>query len=115
MIRDEQRQALRFILDNNDQIQPRFDHFLGLVNCAKFGEMSHLDKVKLQSLSKCAKLFEFVRLEVDLIGLYSSQTVRNECKSPRQLLNFLAHKDLIQTVPEATKLLQLVILCAEKK
>lgn len=53
-------------------------------------------KVNLQSLSKCAKLLDFVRLEVDLIGLYSSQTMRNECKSPRRLLNFLAHKDLIQ-------------------
>lgn len=96
MIRDEQRQALRLILDNSDQMKARFDHFLGLVDCAKLGEISYLDKVNLQSLSKCAKLLDFVRLEADLIGLYSSQTMRNECKSPRRLLNFLAHKDLIQ-------------------
>ena len=64
---------------------------------------------KLQSLSKYAKFFDFVRLKTDLIGLYSSQTVRNECKSPRQLLCFLADKGLIPTVPEATKLLQLVL------
>lgn len=115
MIRDEQRQALCLILDNSDQMKARFDHFLGLVDCAKLGEISYLDKVNLQSLSKCAKLFDFVRLEADLIGLYSSQTMRNECKSPRQLLNFLAHEDLIQPVPEATQLLQLVILSTEKK
>ena len=50
-----------------------------------------------------------MRLKADLIGLYSSQTVRNECKSPGQLLSFLAQKDLMQTVPEAAKLLQLVL------
>lgn len=46
---------------------------------------------------------------MDLIGLYSSKTIRDECKSPGQLLNFLAKKDLIANVPEATKLLQLVL------
>uniref|UniRef100_UPI0037E77704 zinc finger MYM-type protein 1 n=1 Tax=Semicossyphus pulcher TaxID=241346 RepID=UPI0037E77704 len=115
-VRDKRRQVFCFILDNiSDQMKARFDHFgelafLGLVDCAKFSEMSqHFDEMKLQSLSKYAKFFDFVRLKADLIGLYSSQTVRNECKSPGQLLNFLAQKDLIQTVPEATKLLQLVL------
>ena len=64
---------------------------------------------KLQSLSKYVKFFDFVRLKTDLIGLYSSQTVRNECKSPGQLLCFLAHKGLNLTVPEVIKLLQLVL------
>jgi len=53
--------------------------------------------------------FLTVRLKAELIGLYSLQTVRNECKSPGQLLSFLAQKDLLQNVPEATKLLQLVL------
>lgn len=75
-----------------------------------FNEMSqHFDDTKLQSLSKYARYFDFVRLKSDLIGLYSSQQVRSECKSPVQLLNFLAQNNLIQTVPEATKLLQLVL------
>ncbi|XP_071317715.1 LOW QUALITY PROTEIN: zinc finger MYM-type protein 1-like [Trachinotus anak] len=55
------------------------------------------------------KFFDFVRLKADPVGLYSSQMVRDECKSPGQLLSFLAQMDLIQTVPEATKLLQLVL------
>lgn len=52
--------------------------------------------------------FDFVRLKADLMGLYSSQMVSNDCKSPGQL-NFLAQNDLMQTVPETTKLLQLVL------
>ena len=69
------------------------------------------DDTKLQSLSeKYAKFFDCIKLKVDLIGLFSSQTVRNECKTPAQLLSFLYQNDLIQTVPpEATKLLQLVL------
>ena len=35
--------------------------------------------------------------------------VRNECKTPAQLLSFLYQNDLIQTVPEATKLLKLML------
>ena len=67
------------------------------------------DDTKLQSLSeKYAKFFDCVKLKADLIGLHSSHTVRNECKTPAQLLNFLYQNDLIQTVPEATKLLKLV-------
>ena len=104
------------ILDNiSVQLKARFDDFgelafLGLVDCAKFYEMSHhFDDAKLQSLSKYARFFDVVRLKVDLIGLYSSQVVRDQCKSPGQLLSFLAQKDLMQTVPEATKLLQLVL------
>uniref|UniRef100_A0A3Q2DQ75 DUF4371 domain-containing protein n=1 Tax=Cyprinodon variegatus TaxID=28743 RepID=A0A3Q2DQ75_CYPVA len=114
--RDERRHLFYNILDNiSDQMKARFGHFdelafLGLVDCAKFYEMSkHFDDTKLQSLSKYAKFFYFVRLKADLIGLYSSKTVRDECKSPGQLLNFLAEKDLVVTVPEATKLLQLVL------
>ncbi|CAG5929464.1 unnamed protein product [Menidia menidia] len=114
--RDERRHLFCNILDNiSDQMKARFGHFdelafLGLVDCAKFYEMSqHFDDTKLQSLSKYAKFFDFVRLKADLIGLYSSKTVRDECKSPGQLLNFLAEKDLVATVPEATKLLQLVL------
>lgn len=52
--------------------------------------------------------FDLVRLVSDLIGLYSSQQVRSECKSPGHLLIFLAQKDLIGTVPEEPKLLHLV-------
>ena len=66
------------------------------------------DDTKLQSLSKkYAKFFDCVKLKADL---YSSQTVRNECKTPAQFLNtsFLYKNDLIQTVLEATKLLKLV-------
>ncbi|XP_034043832.1 uncharacterized protein LOC117525960 [Thalassophryne amazonica] len=115
-IRYERKQVFCNILDNvSSQMKARFDHFgelafLGLVDCAKFSKMSqHFEDKKLQSLSKYAKFFDFVKLKADLIGLYSSQTVRDECKSPAQLLSFLAEKDLIQTVPEATKLLQLVL------
>lgn len=103
------------ILDSiSVQMKARFDYFdelafISLVDCTKFNEMSQdFDDIKLQSLSKYAKFFYFVRLKADLIGLYSSQTVRNECKSPGQLLSFLAQKALLQTVPEVTKLLQLV-------
>ena len=65
------------------------------------------DDTKLQSLSeKYAKFFDCVKLKADLIGL--SQTVRNECKTPAQLLSFLYQNDLIQTVPQAIKLLKLV-------
>ena len=104
------------ILDNiSVQLKARFDDFgelafLGLVDCTKFDEMSHhFDDAKLQSMSKYARFFDVVRLKVDLIGLYSSQVVRDQCKSPGQLLSFLAQNDLMQTVPEATKLLQLVL------
>ena len=85
--------------------------FLGLVDCSKFSEMvQEFDDIKLQSLSeKHAKFFDCVKLNADLIGLYSSQTVRNQCKTPAQLLSFLYQNDLIQTVPEATKLLKLVL------
>ena len=114
--KDERKRKFFNILDNvSTQMKARFDHFgelafLGLVDCAKFNEMSqHFDDTKLQSLSKYARYFDFVRLKSDLIGLYSSQTVRSGCKSPVQLLNFLAQNNLIQTVPEATKLLQLVL------
>nr|XP_032833154.1 zinc finger MYM-type protein 1-like isoform X4 [Petromyzon marinus] len=115
-IRDERKIMFYNILDNvSVQMKARFDNFseltfLGLVDCTKFYEMSqHFDDTKLQSLSKYARYFDFVRLKADLIGLYSSQMVRNECKSPGQLLSFLAQNDLMQTVPEATKLLQLVL------
>ena len=56
-----------------------------------------------------AKFFDPVELKADLSGLYSSQTVRNECSNPSKLLSFLHCNDLIQTVPEATKLLKLVL------
>ncbi len=72
-------------------------------------KMAHFDDTKLQSLSEYARFFDFVRLKTDLIGLYSSQTVRNECKSPGQLFSFLAQKDLMQTISEVIKLLQLVL------
>ncbi|KAK0139562.1 Zinc finger MYM-type protein 1 [Merluccius polli] len=115
-VRDERKRLFCNILDNiTAQLKARFDHFgdlafLGLVDCSKFNEMSqHFDDTKLQSLSKYVKFFDFVRLKADLIGLYSSETVRNECKSAAQLLNFLAQKKLMQTVPEVTKLLQLAL------
>ena len=115
-VRDERKRFFYNILDNIIvQLKARFDHFgelafLGLVDCTKFDEMSqHFDDAKLQSLSNYARFFDFDRLKADLIGLYSSQTVRDACKSPGQLLSFLAQKDLMQTFPEATKLLQLVL------
>ena len=115
-IRDERKRMFHCILENiSVQLKARFDHFgelafLGLVDCTKFNEMSqHFDDTKLQSLAKYARHFDFVRLKTDLTGLYSSQTVRNECKSPGQLLRFLDQNDLMQTVPEATTLLQLVL------
>ncbi|KAL6110043.1 uncharacterized protein ACO6RY_19205 [Pungitius sinensis] len=115
-VMDERKRLFYNILDNVSlQLKARFDHFgelafFGLVDCTKFDEMSqHFDDAKLQSLSTYARFFDLFRLKADLIGLYSSQTVRDECKSPGQLLSFLAQKDLTQTVPEATKLLQLVL------
>ncbi|XP_061746542.1 uncharacterized protein LOC133545177 [Nerophis ophidion] len=115
-IRLERKLAFWNILDDiSCQMKARFDGFgelafLGLVDCSKFSEMSkRFDDTKLQSLSKYARFFDFVKLKADLVGLYSSQTVRDECKSPGELLSFLARKDLLRTVPEATKLLQLVL------
>lgn len=115
-LRDERKQMFYNILDNiSVQLEAIFDHFgglafLSLVDCTNFNDMSqHSDDTKLQSLLKYARFFEFVRLRADLIRLYSSQTVRNECISAGQFLSFLAQKDLMQTVPEATKLLQLVL------
>ena len=68
------------------------------------------DDTKLQSLSeKYAKFFDCVKLKPDFIGLYSSQTVISECKTPSQLLSVLYQNDLIQIVPEATNLLKLVL------
>lgn len=91
--------------------------FFGLVDCSKFKIMSQqFDNKKLQNLSKYNEFFDLARVKADLLGLYSSQTVRDECKSPGQLLNFLAQKELIQTVPEATNFLQLVLtLSATRK
>ena len=98
------------------QLKSRFDNFselsfLGLVDCSKFSEMAQqFDDTKLQSLSKqYVRFFDCVKLKADLIGLYSSQTVRNKCKTPAQLLSFLHQNDLMQTVPEAAKLLQLIL------
>ncbi|XP_066471486.1 zinc finger MYM-type protein 1-like isoform X2 [Tiliqua scincoides] len=115
-IKEERRILFYNILDNiSVQLRARFEQFgelafVGLVDCTKFYELSqHFDDTRLQSLSKYARHFDFVRLKSDLIGLYNSAMVRNECKSPRQLLSFLAQNDLMQTVPEATKLLQLVL------
>lgn len=115
-IRSERKQVFCSILDNiSSQMKARFDHFgelafLGLVDCAKFRKMSqNFDEAKLESLSKYGKFFEFGKLKAELVGLYSSRTVRDECKSPGQLLSFLTQKDLVPTVPEAAKLLQLVL------
>ena len=98
------------------QLKSRFDNFselsfLGLVDCCKFSEMAQqFDDTKLQSLSKqYVRFFDCVKLKADLIGLYSSQTVRNKCKTPAQLLSFLHQNDLMQTIPEAAKLLQLIL------
>ncbi|CAL9700934.1 unnamed protein product [Knipowitschia caucasica] len=115
-VEDERKQVFFKILDNvSAQMKARFDHFgelafIELVDCAKFAQMSqHFDNAKLQSLTKYARFFDFVRLKADLVGLYSSHTVGQICKSPGQLLTFLADNDLLATVPEATKLLQLVL------
>ena len=115
-IKDKRKQTFYNILDDIIvQTKLRFENFsdlffLGLVYCSKFSEMAQeFDDTKLQSLSeKYAKFFDCVKLKADLIGLYSSQTVRNECKTLKQLLSFLYQNNLIQTVPEATKLLKLV-------
>ncbi|XP_053577418.1 zinc finger MYM-type protein 1 isoform X2 [Bombina bombina] len=115
-IKNVRRRMYYTILDNvRVQMKARFDHFgqlsfLSLVDCTKLSEMSqHLDDAKLRGLSKYARHFDLVRLKADLIGLYSSEIVRNECKSAGQLLNFLVQTDLMQAVPEAAKLLQLVL------
>ena len=116
-IKDKRKQTFYNILDDIIvQLKSRFEDFsklffLGLVDCSKFSEMAQdFDDTKFQSLSeKYAKFFDCVKLKTDLIEFYSSQTVRNECKTPAQLLSFLYQKDLIQTVPEATKLLKLVL------
>ncbi|KAM3858201.1 zinc finger MYM-type protein 1 [Diretmus argenteus] len=113
-IRDERRRLFYSILDNvNAQMEARFQNlgeldFLPLVDCKKFDDLSsHFDDTKLHSLAKYGKYFDFVRLKADLIGLYSSRMVKD--KSPHQLLAFLVENDLEQTVPEATKLLKLVL------
>lgn len=115
-VRNEKKRIYYNILDNvSVQMKARFDHlgelaFLGLVDCTKFHEMSqHFEDAKLQSLSKYARFFDFVKLKADLVGLYSSQAVGSACQSLGGLLIFLAQKDLIQTVPEGTKLLQLAL------
>ena len=76
------------------QLKLRFENFSklsfqSLINCLKFSKMAQeFDDTKLQSLSqKYAKFFDCVKLKADLIGLYSSPTVRNE-KTPAQLLSF---------------------------
>uniref|UniRef100_A0A8C5PKG8 Zinc finger MYM-type protein 1 n=1 Tax=Leptobrachium leishanense TaxID=445787 RepID=A0A8C5PKG8_9ANUR len=114
--RNEWKRMFYNILDNvSAQMKARFDHlryltFLDLADCTKFNEISqHFDEAKLKSLSNYARYFDIARLKSDLIGLYSSKLVRNDCKSPGQLLSFLAQNDLMQTVPEATKLIQLVL------
>ena len=112
----QKKQTFYNILDDIIvQLKWRFENFselsfLGLVDCSKFFEMApEFDDTKLQSLSeKNAKFFDCIKLKADLIVLYSSQTVRNECKTPAQLPSLLYQNDLIQTVPEATKLLKLV-------
>nr|XP_061843687.1 uncharacterized protein LOC133624088 [Nerophis lumbriciformis] len=116
-VKDERKRTFDQILQNvREQLKARFDQFgdlafFGLVDCARFQEMSqHFDDAKLQSLSsKYNSFFDLVRLKSDLVGLYGSQQVRSECKSPDQLFNFLVQKDLLGTVPEATKLLQLAL------
>ena len=114
-IKDKRKQTFYNILDDIIvQLKSRFENFsklsfLGLVDCLKFSEMAQeFDDTKLQSLSeKYAKFFDCLKLTADLIGLYSSQTVDNECKTPVKLLSFLYQNNLIP-VPEATKLLKLV-------
>ena len=116
-IKNKRKQTFYNVLDDViAQLKSRFDNFselsfLGLVDCSKFCKMvQDFDDTKLQSLSeKYAKFFDCVKLKSDLIGLYSSQTVRGECKTPSQLLSVLYQNDLIQIVPEATKLLKLVL------
>ncbi|XP_061890993.1 uncharacterized protein LOC133641128 [Entelurus aequoreus] len=116
-VKDERKRTFDKILQNvREQLKARFDQFgdlafLGLVDCARFQEMSrHFDNGKLQSLSSnYGNFFDLVRLKSDLLGLYGSQQVRSECKSPDQLFHFLVQKDLLGTVPEATKLLQLAL------
>uniref|UniRef100_A0A3Q2YU37 DUF4371 domain-containing protein n=1 Tax=Hippocampus comes TaxID=109280 RepID=A0A3Q2YU37_HIPCM len=115
-VREERKQVYYDVLDNvTFQMRSRFhrfDHlaFFDLVDCSKFEQMSqNFEDAKLQSLFKYARFFDLVRLKADLLGLYGSKTVRNQCKSPGQLLRFLTDKALVQTVPEATKLLHLVL------
>lgn len=112
--RDERRRIFYSVLDNiTVQMKTRFDNinelaFLGLVDSKKFAEMSaNFDCDKLESLSKYAKFFDLVRLKSDLVGLYCSQMVQG--MSPVQLLTFLRDNDLQETVPQATKLLKLVL------
>ena len=88
-IKDKRKQTFYNILDDiSVQLKSRFENFSelslpDLVDCSKFSEMAQeFDDTKLQSLSeKYAKFFDCVKLKADLIELYSSQTVRNECKT----------------------------------
>ena len=115
-MKDKRKQSFYNILDNIiAQLKSRFDNFsdlafLGLVDCSKFSQMNRVFHTKLEILSKIyAKLFDFVKLKADLIGLCSSSTVKNECETPTGPLNFLHKHDLTKTVPEVTKLLKLVL------
>ena len=112
---DLRRRLFYSILDNiTVSMKTRFDNmgelsFLGLVDCTKFAEMKHnFAEAKLENLSTTyAKFFDLVRLRTDLIGLYSATMVQG--MSPAQLLKFLSVHGLEGTVPEATKLLKLVL------
>ncbi|XP_053550665.1 zinc finger MYM-type protein 1-like isoform X2 [Bombina bombina] len=115
-IKDIRRKLFYNILDNvTVQMKARFDHFdelafLSLVDCTKLKEISeNFDDTKLLALSKYGKHFDFLRLKCDLVGLYSTESVRNECKSPLELLNFVAENDLLKGLPEAFKLFKLVL------
>lgn len=116
-IRDRRRILFYSILDNIcSQMKTRFDHygklaFIGLVDTRKFEHMSRcFDDGLLKSLSEAySRYFDFVRLKADLTGLYNSQVIRQTCASPAQLLDFLHANDLVVTVPEASKLLSLVL------
>ncbi|XP_053556836.1 zinc finger MYM-type protein 1-like [Bombina bombina] len=115
-IRDVRRRMFYNILDNVIvQMKARFDHyeelsFLSLVDCTKLKEIAeNFDDTKLQSLGKYRKHFDLLRLKCDLVGLYSAERVRTECKSPLQLLNFVIENDLMNGLPEAVKLFKLVL------
>ncbi|CAK6972279.1 uncharacterized protein LOC117525960 [Scomber scombrus] len=106
-IKEHRRELFHNIYEDvSSQMKNRSDHygqlsFFSLVDLRRFDKMSSsFDDRSLKSLEEAyAKHFDFIRLKADLTGLYSSQLI---CE-------FLHTNDLVVTVPEATKLLSLIL------
>ena len=96
------------------QMQFRFGNveqlsFFGLFDCPKNTAVSKKpdDEILKQLLLQYPSIFDHVRLRADLIGLYSSDAMQH--KTQTELLDFIINSDLKETLPEACKLLELIL------